>query len=64
MKEKDIKGKELERINSELFGAFDPQDTSWIGGGETKTITDMPTFTPTGSDLNMDIEWDFPQLLG
>jgi hypothetical protein len=63
MNEKDImRGEGLEKINSELFGSFDAEAESWIGGGDTKTITDMYTFTPTGSDLNVDIEWDFPQL--
>lgn len=65
MKQKDItKGEELERINNELFGSFDPEDESAIGGGSTKTITDMYTFTPTGTDITLDIEWDFPQIEG
>jgi hypothetical protein len=65
MKQKDItKGEELERINNELFGSFDPEDESGIGGGSTKTITDMYTFTPTGTDMNLDIEWDFSQIEG
>lgn len=60
---KDItKGEELEKINNELFGSFDPEDESGIGGGSTKTITDMYTFTPTGHDINLDIEWDFSQI--
>lgn len=66
MKEKDInKGEQLERIKDELFGSFDPGDESWIGGGTTtKTITDMYTFTPNGTDINLDFEWDFPQVEG
>ena len=65
MKETDIsKGRELESIKSELFNSFDPEDESGIGGGSTKTITDMYTFTPTGTDINLDIEWDFPQIEG
>lgn len=65
MKQKDItKGEKLERINNELFGSFDPEDESAIGGGSTKTITDMYTFTPTGTDITLDIEWDFPQIEG
>ena len=56
MKEKDIiKGEELESLESELFGSFDPEDESGIVGGGT-TITDMATFTPTGSDTNLDYE--------
>ena len=65
MKEKDIiKGEQLERIKDELFGSFDPEDESWMVGGSTKTITDMYTFTPNGSDINLDIEWDFSQIEG
>ncbi|HEY0725758.1 MAG TPA: hypothetical protein VGD41_17515 [Pyrinomonadaceae bacterium] len=38
MKEKDIINSEgLESFNSELFGAFDPGDESFIGGGDTTT---------------------------
>lgn len=62
MKDKDIiKG--LESINGELFGSFDPEDESGIVGGSTKTITDMYTFTPNGHDINLDFEWDFPEIV-
>jgi hypothetical protein len=56
VKEKDItKGKELEKINHELFGAFDPEDELWIGGDRiTKTV--MVTCTPNGSDLSFDLD--------
>jgi len=38
MKEKDnINSEKLESLNSELFGAFDPEDESFIGGGDTTT---------------------------
>jgi hypothetical protein len=59
VKEKHIDAdKELENIESELFGAFDPGDELWIVGG-SKTITDMATFTPTGVDHAIDIEYTF-----
>lgn len=48
MKEKDvINGKELERINDELFSSFDPEDESWIVGG-SKTVTTMLSYGPGG----------------
>ena len=59
MKEKEmINGEELERIDNELFGSFDPGDELGIIGGGTKTATDVPTFTPNGYDWNLDFEWD------
>ena len=46
MKEKDIiNGEELEKINSELFGSFDPEDESWLVGG-SKTSTSWITYSP------------------
>lgn len=56
MKEKSIlKGEELEKINHELFGAFDPEDEPWIGGDKiTKTV--MVTCSPDGSDLSFDLD--------
>lgn len=62
MKEKEInKAEELERINNELFGAFDPEDESWIGG-MAQCLTVAPTFTPTGLDTETD--YDFPEIEG
>ena len=57
MKDKDIiKGKELERINNELFGSFDPGDESWIGG-DTITYTGVATYTPSGLDAMVDLDF-------
>ena len=62
MKEKDIiNGEELERINSELFGSFDPEDESWIVGG-SKTVSGSVTFTPTGPDGGGDFDLVFAEL--
>jgi len=59
MKEKDIiNGEELERINNELFGSFDPEDELWIVGG-SKTGTSSVTYTPTGPDGGVDFDWVF-----
>jgi hypothetical protein len=59
VEEKVMKEKELERLNSELFGAFDPEDESWLVGG-SKTITMGQTATPNGPDIWMDL--DFPEI--
>ena len=57
MKEKDIiKGEELERINNELFGPFDPGDESWIGGERT-TNTSVYTYSPTSWDAMLDLDF-------
>ena len=62
MKEKDIiNGEELETINSELFGAFDPEDESWIVGG-SKSISGSATYTPNGPDGGVDFDWVFAEL--
>jgi hypothetical protein len=59
MKEKNnINGEELENLESELFSTFDPDDELWIVGG-SKTISDMATFTPTGMDHAIDIDYTF-----
>lgn len=59
MKEKDINnGKGLEKINSELFGSFDPEDELWIVGG-SRTVTYMSTYTPTSMDVSVDFDWVF-----
>ena len=56
MKEKDIiRGEELKKIDSELFCTFDPEDETWIGG-ETKTITDMATYSGGHLDMVLDYE--------
>lgn len=54
-----MKEKELERINSELFAAFDPDDEAWLVGG-SKTITCGVSNTPSGPDYWFDL--DFPEL--
>ena len=58
MKEKDIiNGEELERINSELFGPFDPEDESWIVGGSRITNTAVATYSPSGPDGMFDLDF-------
>ena len=53
--------KELERINNELFGVFDPGDESLLGGDQI-TNTAMATFTPNGTDLWVDLDnWFEPE---
>ena len=62
MKEKDtIKTEELEKINSELFGSFDPEDESWIVGG-SKTASGSVTFTPAGPDGGGDFDVVFAEM--
>ena len=62
MKEKDIiNGEELESINSELFGSFDPEDEAWIVGG-SKSISGSATYTPTGPDAGGDFDWVFAEM--
>ena len=65
MKEKDIiNGEELEKINHELFGAFNPDDESWIVGG-SKTVTSVMSWSPSGvSDAMIDYDWNFAELEG
>lgn len=64
MNEKDIfKSEQLERVNNEMFTSFNPEDGVLIGGGATKTITDMVTFSSGGQmDYVLDYELDFPAL--
>lgn len=63
MKEKDIiKGDQLEKINNDLFGAFNPDDESWIVGG-SKTVTSVMSWSPSGvSDAMIDYDWNFAEL--
>jgi len=62
MKEKNlINSEELETINSELFGSFDPEDESWIVGG-SKTVSGSVTFTPNGPDGGADVDFVFAEL--
>lgn len=62
MKANDIiNGEELERINSELFGSFDPEDESWIVGG-SKTASSSVTYTPNGPDGGADFDVVFAEL--
>ena len=59
MKEKRVSnGKELENSESELFETFDPQDELWIVGGSTSS-TAMATFTPSGVDAIVDMDYFF-----
>ena len=51
--------KELERIESELFGSFDPNDETWMIGG-SYTVTGGVTYSPEGPDAWRDL--DFPVL--
>jgi hypothetical protein len=63
VKEKDtIKGEALEKINDELFGSFDPEDESWIGGGGSKTSTSWITYSPCCVDAAFDFDWNFAEL--
>jgi hypothetical protein len=56
MKEKNlINGAELERINGELFGPFNPDDETWIVGGSW-TNTAMATFSPSGPDCSFELD--------
>jgi hypothetical protein len=61
MKEKDNKGEELERINDELFGSFDPKDEASIGGGPY-TLTSSLTLSGGSFDHQADIDWNFEEL--
>lgn len=54
MPEKDI-------LNNELFGSFEPEDESLIGGGGY-TVTSSYTFTVDSLDHKMDV--DFGNLEG
>ena len=55
MKDKDT---ELESINNELFGAFNSEDESWIGGNKI-TNTAVATYGPGGPDAMLDLDfWD------
>lgn len=56
MKDKDIiRGEELKKIDPELFCTFDPEDDTCIGGN-TKTITDMATYSDGHIDTVLDFE--------
>jgi hypothetical protein len=56
MKENEISDrKELESINEEMFQSFDPDDASWITGGE-HPISNQATFDDISrSDFIFDI---------
>jgi hypothetical protein len=63
MKEKDpTNGEELESINNNLFGSFDPEDESWLVGGST-TLTTSHTFTPEGFDALVDVDWAYAEVM-
>ena len=63
MRGKDIiKGEGLEKINDELFGAFNPEDELWIVGGST-TVTSVMSWSPSGvSDAMIDYDWNFAEM--
>ena len=48
--------KEIERIEDELFGSFDPEDESWIVGGN-KTSTSYITYSPCCVDAMFDFDY-------
>ena len=48
--------KEIERIEDELFGSFDPEDESWIVGGN-KTVTSYITYSPCCVDAMVDFDY-------
>ena len=51
-----MKEKELESIDNAQFGAFDPEDESWLVGG-SKTVTGGPTGTPDSPDAWVDMDY-------
>ena len=56
MNEKDIiNSEELESINSELFGAFEPGDESCIGG-RGLTNTEESTYADGTIDVMLDLD--------
>ncbi len=56
MNENDIiNSEELESINSELFGAFDPGDDSCIGGNKL-TVTEQSTYMDGMLDTLLDLD--------
>lgn len=56
MNEKDtINSEELESINGELFGAFDPGDESCIGG-RGLTQTEESTYSDGMIDIMLDLD--------
>lgn len=50
-----MKEKDLEKLSNKLFGVFDPEDESSIGGDKI-TYTSMATFTPNGLDAYYDLD--------
>lgn len=64
MKEKEmIKSEELESINLEMFGPFNPEDEPWIGGSDvSKTITYTATFSSGQTDYVLSFDLDFDLL--
>ena len=52
-----MKEKELESIDNELFGSFDPGDEPWIGG-RGFTHTSVATFSDGSIDIMLDLDLD------
>ena len=60
-KKNNINGEELERLNSDLFRPFDPEDETWIVGG-SKSITTAITYTPGSYDVLYDLDYDLAEV--
>jgi hypothetical protein len=57
-KKNGINGAELERLNSDLFSSFDPEDEMWLVGG-SRSITLGLTGSPAAPDFIYDVD-DLP----
>lgn len=60
-KKNNTNGEELERLNSNLFRSFDPDDENWIAGGGSRTVTGGPTGTPESPDAWLDMDLIFEE---
>ena len=62
MQETDtIKGKKLEAVDNKLFGSFNAEDESWIGGSNT-TLTSRLTYSSGAIDAAADFDLNFEEL--
>jgi hypothetical protein len=55
-KKNENNGKELERLDSDVFRPFDPEDESWVVGG-SRSITTVITYTPGAYDVLYDFDY-------